>query len=67
MVVERVVRVPAQPVAKTPRRGDWVPLLHELARQLDTGRLYDRDLDGIAGAVDQVVTAVERRVRFRAR
>src|SRR4051794_20053370 len=38
-VVERRVEVP-----RTPAHGDWAPLLQELARQLDQGRVYPRDL-----------------------
>jgi hypothetical protein len=66
-VVERIVRAPAEPVPKpsSPRRGDWMRLLQELTRQLDTGLLYDRDLYGVAGAVDEVVAAIQRRARFR--
>jgi hypothetical protein len=66
-VVERIIRAPAKPAPKpsSPRRGDWVRLLQELTRQLDTGLLYDRDLYGVAGAVDEVVAAIQRRARFR--
>jgi hypothetical protein len=66
-VVERIVQAPAEPVPKpsSPRRGGWVPLLQELTRQLDTGLLYDRDLRGLAQAVDEVVAAIHRRARFR--
>jgi hypothetical protein len=42
-----------------------VPLLQELTRQLDTGLLYDRDLYAVAGAVDAVAAAIQRRARFR--
>ena len=44
-VVERrvEVRVPAAPT-----RRDWPRLLAELARQLDDGRVYDRDLPDLA-------------------
>ena len=53
------------PKPSSPRRGDWVRLLRELTRQLDTGQLYDGDLYGVAGAVDEVVAALRRRARFR--
>src|SRR5919205_972558 len=39
------------PAVPAPQHGEWVQVLNELTRQLDTGLLYDRDLDGIAEAV----------------
>jgi hypothetical protein len=44
-VVERRVKVR---VPITPTRRDWAGLLGELARQLNDGRVYDRDLPGLA-------------------
>src|SRR5947209_14633321 len=44
-VVERPVAVPT-PVS--PGRSDWPGLLQELVRQLDNGRVYDRDLTELA-------------------
>jgi hypothetical protein len=65
-VVERrvEVRIPA-----TPTRRDWTCLLDELARQLDDGRIYDRDLPGLAEALSSIVDAYNRRpyVRDRSR
>lgn len=57
-VVERrvEVRTPA-----TPTRRDWAPTLHELARQIDDGRVYDRDLDQLATALGEVLEAYRRR------
>jgi hypothetical protein len=57
-VVERRVTV-RKPT--TPTRRDWVPILHELARQIDDGRVYDRDLDQLATALAQVLEAYRRR------
>lgn len=76
-VVERVVTVqlpapqprptptpPAftQPTPATPTGSGWTPLLTELARQLDTGRIYRRDLDAILPAFDQALQALNRRL-----
>jgi hypothetical protein len=62
-VLERFVEI-ARPVA--PTRLDWPGLLHELARQLDDGRVYDRDLRGLDDAVELVVQALYRRTSLRA-
>jgi hypothetical protein len=57
-VVERRVEVPT-PIA--PRRQDWPRVLGELARQLEDGRIYDRDLVALAGALNAVHDAYNRR------
>src|SRR4051812_24525447 len=57
-VVERRVEVPT-PVC--PTRRDWPGLLHELARQLGSGRVYDRDLPELAVALNAVLEAFGRR------
>ena len=57
-VVERHVQVPT-PIA--PRRQEWPRVLVELARQLDDGRIYDRDLLALAGALNAVHEAYNRR------
>jgi hypothetical protein len=62
-LVERPVKVP-MPIE--PTRRDWPRLLHELARQLDDGRIYERDLDHLAVAIDVVVGAYGRRPWVRA-
>jgi len=59
-VVERRVEVP---VPLEPTRRDWPRLLGELSRQLDDGRLYDRDLPGLGQALEPVVQAYSRRAR----
>ena len=53
----------------TPTRHDWPQLLAELARQLDDGRVYDRDLVPLATALNAVLDAYSRRpyVRDRSR
>jgi hypothetical protein len=63
-VVERQVevRVPAAPT-----RRDWARLLSELTRQLDDGRVYDRDLTELAAAFGQVLDAYNRRPYVRDR
>ncbi len=51
-----------QPVS--PNRRDWVSVLHELARQLDDGRVYDRNLTELATALNAVLDAYGRRQPF---
>jgi hypothetical protein len=46
---------------------DWIPLLDDLAAQLDSGRLYARDLPALAEALARVGTAFERRTRNQRR
>src|SRR3954469_13413433 len=57
-VVERRVEV-AKPAAAG--RKDWPRLLGELARQLDDGRIYDRDLLALSAALTTVLDAFNRR------
>ncbi len=73
-VVERVVTVqlpapppPSRPVASpappvAPAGSGWAPLLAELARQLDAGRIYSRDLGVITPAFDEALQALNRRL-----
>jgi hypothetical protein len=63
-VVERRVEVP---VPMLPTRRDWPRLLDELAHQIDDGRVYDRDLDGLSAALTAVLDAVGRRPYVRSR
>jgi hypothetical protein len=51
-VVERLVQVR---VRLTPTRRDWPQLLDELAGQLSDGRVYDRDLPGLARQLEKVL------------
>ncbi len=46
---------------RQPRRTEWVELLEQLARQLDDGRVYDRDLVVIRAALHVVAEASARR------
>ena len=57
-IVERRVEVPI-PVA--PRRQDWPRLLGDLARQLDDGRIYSRDLLSLSVPLNDVLEAFTRR------
>jgi hypothetical protein len=58
----RTVTEHVQLPPKPPHGADWAPLLGELVRQLDTGRIYPRDLPGVTDAVNDVVNAINRRV-----
>src|SRR3954463_13346590 len=62
-IVERRVEVPT-PVA--PRRQDWPRLLDDLARQLEDGRIYGRDLLSPSVALNDVLDAFTRRSRHSA-
>lgn len=78
-VVERVVTVqrpvpqsrptqtaptlPAPAVPSVPMGSAWAPLLTELARQLDTGRTYTRDLNTILPVFDEALQALNRRLQ----
>ena len=53
-VVERRVQVG---VPLEPTRRDWPALLGELTRQLDDGRIYDRDLPGLSRSLQPVLEA----------
>ncbi len=61
-MVERQVEVRVQ---AAPTRRDWARLLTELTRQLDDGRLYDRDLPELAAALGRVLDAYNRRPHVR--
>lgn len=57
-MVERRVEIPT-PIA--PKRQDWTRLLGDLARQIEDGRIYDRDLLALAGALNVVHEAFRHR------
>jgi hypothetical protein len=63
--VER--RVKAEPVAREayPSGRGWLPALAELARQIDAGRVYDRDLHSLGVHLNHVSEALERRPAWR--
>ncbi len=60
-LVERRVEIH---VPLRPTRRDWPTLLGELAGQLNDGRVYDRDLPGLARALEPVLQAYRRRARL---
>jgi hypothetical protein len=60
-VVERLVEVR---VPLAPTRRDWPKLLAELVGQISDGRVYDRDLPGLARQLEKVLQAYRRRVRL---
>jgi hypothetical protein len=60
-VVERRVQVTAP---LEPTRRDWPTLLGELVGQLNDGRVYDRDLPGLARALEPVLEAHRRRAHM---
>lgn len=68
-IVERRVEVPVsveKKVIESPRGGPaWLSVLTELARQLDTGRIYDRDLPAVMAAIDALCESANRRLRPR--
>jgi hypothetical protein len=65
-VVERIVVTPAAtPLVATPQHDDWIGLLRELGRQLDRGVVYNRDLPGLAPALEEALAAFQRRLRHR--
>jgi hypothetical protein len=73
-IVERRVEIPAQEPAQStatsrPRHHKWVEVLDELAAQLNTGAIYDRDLPELTGALNRALEAFGRRpyVREQAR
>lgn len=75
-VVDRVIQLEAPPPPPppepeprepvTPRTvDDWVQQLDHLARALDTGRIYVRDLPQLRTAIEGVMDAYDRRARRR--
>lgn len=43
--------------------SDWITALGDLTRRVETGRVYDRDLENLAAAVNELVGAMVRRDR----
>ena len=41
--------------------SDWVMAIRDLTRRVETGRVYDRDLESLADAVNDLVGAMVRR------
>jgi hypothetical protein len=63
-VVERRVETS---VPSPPSRHDWPRLFGELVAQLDTGRIYNRDLDELSVAMAAVSDSMTRRLYIRSR
>jgi hypothetical protein len=70
-VVDRIIEVPVPVTAietvevpALPKGAGWAGALHELARQIGTGKVYDRDLPALASALEVVITALNRRPAF---
>ncbi len=61
-IVERLVQAPAPPAPEQPSPTpiDWPETLGALAAQLDSGRIYDRDLVTLSKALSNVFAAYER-------
>ena len=73
-LVERIVHVEVTvPVVETvevvalPKGRGWADAMGELARQINAGLVYNRDLPAIATELDQVITALRRRPGLRSR
>lgn len=66
-IVERRIEVPVPAAAGRghPTHGDWVPLLAELVRQLDTGAVYPRDLPDLVLAIENVLHSLRAAVTAR--
>jgi hypothetical protein len=64
-IVEREVRIQTVvkvPDRRLPRGREWADQLTSLTRQVDDGRLYDRDLHAVATAVVELNEALGRRM-----
>jgi hypothetical protein len=60
-----VVREIVREVPRVPRGTQWLGMLAELAAQLDTGRVYERDLPAVAAGLEVVLDALARRAGHR--
>ena len=69
-VVDRVVEVDKpvpiiEQVPVSPHGPAWSYTLADLVTELDTGRVYDRDLPALADALGRVLDALDRRPGWR--
>lgn len=71
-IIERIVEVekPVEVVREVevevmPKGARWGEALREFARQLDNGRVYDRDLADMEASLLKVIEAFNRRSRRR--
>jgi len=62
-VIKTVRQVEYVDVAVQPRGAQWAATSTELAGQLRTGRIYDRDLHALIGPFQEALAAMEIRVR----
>lgn len=67
-IVERRVPVPVEVIVfdrygQQPLHGQWASLLRQLATQLDSGAVYDRDMPKLADACRNLDEALNRRQR----
>jgi hypothetical protein len=63
VVQQRIEVAPPRPTSRG--INDWVTLLQDLTQRLDSGRIYDRDLDALRDPVAALAQAVNRRTRLR--
>ena len=64
--VDRLVTVVQEvPVTTAPKGAEWPAALAQLVTELDTGRVYDRDLPALAQALADVADALDRRPGWR--
>jgi hypothetical protein len=64
VTVEKTIKVPDK---RLPHGQEWADMLASLTRQLDDGRLYDRDLSAVARASIELNQALQRRLSRRDR
>jgi hypothetical protein len=58
VTVERKVEVAIETL---PRGAGWAPAVHQLAQDVDAGRVYDRDLPALIDACAALERALHRR------
>jgi hypothetical protein len=64
--VDRLVAIVQEvPVNTVPKGAAWPATLVQLVTQVDSGRVYDRDLPALAEALQDVIDALERRPGWR--
>jgi len=54
-------QVEVEAVRWPPATSDWVAAIRDLTRRVETGRVYDRDLESLAAVVNDLVGAIVRR------
>src|ERR1035437_9051847 len=64
--VDRLVAIVQEvPVNTVPKGAAWPATLVQLVTQVDSGRVYDRDLPALAEALQDGIDALERRPGWR--